>query len=629
MLRALPGGTITIAAGTYGENLILDRDLTLTGAGAGETIIDGGESGSVITINRGVTASIAQVTIQHGRTPGDGGGIADHGTLTLATSAVGGNFASGNGGGIASDSPGTLVITNSVIGHNYSGLGGGIYDVTLSSLRITASTMTGNDGYAGGGIYTAGNLVVTASTIDHNTSMTIGGGIDMVGGNGMAQVTNSTIAANSSPSAGGIAASNGGLTLNADTVSGNTASTGAGGGVAASATPSSPLVVGNTIIAGNSAGTGADCDGSLTSSGHNLVGVVTADCTGVGNSANGDKTGTSSSPLDPMLGPLQNNGGSTQTMALLTGSPAVGAGDASLCRAANDQDQRGAARHAGTRLTCDIGAFDTGQDVQLFWQDLVRVIPVAQPHYLTLSAVNAVDGTLATGYSGTVHFVLSGVPVDPLADFTFTADTGGSKTLGFVVPHDVGRLTVQATDTVVPSRSTLLSFQVGLPVSAGWNLIDIPLQTTGVTSMSTLVASLTGYTQLGSGAVAAAATYANGRFSVYVPGYSTDQPLSPNQGIFLASTRSGLWAPDGSSYASGVGLSLAPGWNLVAAPYPPGGLHASTIASEVRQCGVQEIAVYSGGGYQVWTPTSGTDFVVPSYGGVWIECTGPGSWTPS
>jgi hypothetical protein len=166
-------------------------------------------------------------------------------------------------------------------------------------------------------------------------------------------------------------------------------------------------------------------------------------------------------------------------------------------------------------------------------------------------------------------------------------------------------------------------------VAPGWNLLDVPLQNTSISSMSGLVASMTAAGQLGASAITAAATYANGRFAVYVPGYSADQPLSSTQGIFVNSARSGIWAPVGANYISGQALSLQPGWNLIASPYPPGGLHASVIASESTGCSVQEIAIYSGGSYQVWSPSSGTDFTVPNYGGAWIECASQGSLTPS
>jgi hypothetical protein len=112
----------------------------------------------------------------------------------------------------------------------------------------------------------------------------------------------------------------------------------------------------NTMISGDFFTDGAtlptpdDCYGALNSLGHNLI-QTTSNCA-IGGTTIGNLTG-----LDPLLGPLQNNGGPTQTRALLHGSPAIDAGDNNLCSAS---DQRGFVRpiNGGISLTCDIGAFE-------------------------------------------------------------------------------------------------------------------------------------------------------------------------------------------------------------------------------------------------------------------------------
>ena len=126
--------------------------------------------------------------------------------------------------------------------------------------------------------------------------------------------------------------------------------------VAAAASPAA--VVHNTIIAGNLAdGSGPDCIGALASSGYNLI-EDTSDCTITGDLA-GNIVGA-----DPRLGPLQNNGGATDTHALLAGSPAIDAGDPNGCTDATGAllttDQRGAPRSSGSDPRCDIGAFEFG-----------------------------------------------------------------------------------------------------------------------------------------------------------------------------------------------------------------------------------------------------------------------------
>jgi hypothetical protein len=96
-------------------------------------------------------------------------------------------------------------------------------------------------------------------------------------------------------------------------------------------------------------GTLPDLVGGFTSQGHNLVGVVNGS-TGVNNGVNGNVAGTTSNPVHPRLGALQDNGGPTWTMSLLTGSPAIDAGDDTLA----GTDQRSYPRMSGPHV--DIGA---------------------------------------------------------------------------------------------------------------------------------------------------------------------------------------------------------------------------------------------------------------------------------
>ena len=121
-----------------------------------------------------------------------------------------------------------------------------------------------------------------------------------------------------------------------------------------------PIHVKNTIIAYNLVLTipevGQDVSGVFVSGGHNLIGVVNGSS---GFGAPGDLLGTVGNPLDPMLAPLANNGGRTQTHALLPGSPAIDHGDNAGAPAT---DQRGVARPRdgdgnGSKVV-DIGAFE-------------------------------------------------------------------------------------------------------------------------------------------------------------------------------------------------------------------------------------------------------------------------------
>jgi len=117
------------------------------------------------------------------------------------------------------------------------------------------------------------------------------------------------------------------------------------------------VVLQNSIVANNSGGNCSIRSGTLTSHGHNLSSDATCDFGGTGDLNN----------IDPMLGPLQNNGGPTQTMALPSGSPAIDAGNPYGCRDGFGNllktDQRGAPRHDSEDTRgCDMGAYESQSD---------------------------------------------------------------------------------------------------------------------------------------------------------------------------------------------------------------------------------------------------------------------------
>lgn len=169
-----------------------------------------------------------------------------------------------------------------------------------------------------------------------------------------------------------------------------------------------------------------------------------------------------------------------------------------------------------------------------------------------------------------------------------------------------------------------------MTIAPGWNLIDLPVQSSTIHTLADLVTDLNAGNQLGSGAIKAAATYTNGRFTLFVPGFSTNSGLEPIQGIFVLSTRSGVWRPAGSLYTAAQPVPLQSGWNLVAAPYPLNGMSSDVVGSEVNAtgCTVNEIATYSGGIYHTWTPFA---IDISPTAGLWIEtsCPSAETWLPS
>jgi hypothetical protein len=240
----------------------------------------------------------------------------------------------------------------------FGGLGGGIFNDFDTTLTVTDCTLTRNSADIGGGIENDGTLTVTNCTLTGN-SASYGGGID---NSGSLTLTGCTLTSNSAYDGGGISNdANSTLTVTNCTLDGNTA-TNSGGGIFSVSDSNSHLTIANTIIAHNSAPHAPDVfDGveevggltGLTDRGHNLIGDPSGSD---GFSSNADDL----LGLDPLLGPLQDNGGPTQTMALLPGSPAIDHGDNARAVGPDGTplttDQRGFARVVDG--TVDIGAFE-------------------------------------------------------------------------------------------------------------------------------------------------------------------------------------------------------------------------------------------------------------------------------
>jgi CSLREA domain-containing protein len=372
----LPAGTYSLViAGRY-ENaaatgdLDITGDLTITGAGAALTFIDGGAIDRVFDVLPGAVAMLDGVTVRNGNTGAGnqtGGGISNAGTMVLSNSTVtasaaaygGGIF---NGGTMAVE--GSLVVGNAGNGgafYDTDGLGGGIFND--GTMTVDNSTVSGNTApgvywwaLAGGGIFNGGGtMTVTASTISGNT---VGSGV--VNFNANLIIQNSTVSGNTGSTGyggGGIFnASWGGhgtLSLISSTVAANLADApdgfgGRGNALAEYGSPPGSITVKNSILAG---GAGLTCyTAPLNSLGHNLASDNSCGLTGDGDLNN----------TDPMLGALADNGGQTLTHALLDDSPAIDAVPVLNCTDAAGValaiDQRGVGRPQGP--ACDMGAFE-------------------------------------------------------------------------------------------------------------------------------------------------------------------------------------------------------------------------------------------------------------------------------
>ena len=278
-------GAITLTSGV----LLVNKSVTINGAGADELAVDGNATSTVFQIGSGKIVTISGLTIRNGQ----------------------GNF----GGGILNGDSATLTIINSTLSGNTGGNGGGSFN--SGTLSVINSTVSGNMASEGAGIYNsgAGALTITNSTFSSNTAG--GGGVSL--NLGTLQIANSTLSDNSAAFAGGF--------FNLGT-----------------------LQIENTILKAGPSGVNIYSNGvgGVTSLGYNIS----------SDNGNGFLTGPGDQiNTDPLLGPLQNNGGSTFTHALLPGSPAIDMGDPNFTPPPFF-DQRGPGFNRVVNGRIDIGSFE-------------------------------------------------------------------------------------------------------------------------------------------------------------------------------------------------------------------------------------------------------------------------------
>jgi CSLREA domain-containing protein len=380
---SLNGTPIILSIPGTGENtnatgdLDITDNLTIDGNGATNTIVDGGGIDRVFHMPGGPTVAFNNLTIRNGNPGGGlaaGGGIAmgtAANTVTLNNSVVSGNTAP-NGGGIFK-SAGTLNANNSTITGNVatSGGGGGGLSNGGGAVTLTNSTISANLASTGGGIrQNNGTLNITGSTLSGNFASGLSGGGGLVAFGGTTSLTNSTVSGNqTNGDGGGIANYLAGSTINLSyvTITNNVADAdnaggGNGGGIRHSNSNTSFT---STIIAGNddiSTPSLDDCSftaSPVTTNGYNLRPTTT----GCSASLN-DATDITVTTLG--LGPLQNNGGYTQTHLPQDGSDAIDRVPSGTngCGSTVASDQRGATRptdgNADGTAACDVGAVELG-----------------------------------------------------------------------------------------------------------------------------------------------------------------------------------------------------------------------------------------------------------------------------
>jgi hypothetical protein len=519
-------GTSTLVNCTFSGDASGANGAGLYNSGGTVTLSYCAFSGETATANGGGvfnssgTATLYNCTVSGNSATGNGGGLYtnSYGTTTLSDCTVSGNSASANGGGLAG-SRSTTKLTDCTLSGNVANDGGGVYNlsgtftlcddhvssnVALSggglataggTTSLSGCTVSGNfaaaDGggafnaagtntffnctvstnYAtvGGGVstYPYGTTTLTDCTVSGNSASAHGGGVDTESSASL--LTNCTVAGNTAVNGGGLYTNTTGTSVLFNcTISGNSAHEN-GGGIDSS---EASVTLGNTIVAKNTAsGAGPDATGIVNSLGNNLVGATDGSTGWVGS----DLTGTSAQPLNPLLAPLWNYGGPTQTMALLPGSLAINSGNNSLIPTGIIKDQRGLPRVVGNVV--DIGAFESS----LFT--------------IAVTSGSGQSTVIATAFPAPlVATVTANNPIEPVAGgiVTFAAPlTGATATLSG------NPATIQANSTVsvgatangIVGGYAVVAGARGITNTASFNLVNqvMPvITTTPATTSATL-----------------------------------------------------------------------------------------------------------------------------------------------
>jgi hypothetical protein len=361
---------------------VISSEMTIEGNGSTIQRDDGMSTPEfrIFAVNEGGDLTLLETTVDRGVGFGGGGGggvFNLRGTVTITNSTISGNFTpvrTGRGGGVFNGS-GTVTITNSAISGNSANYDGGGVLNEAGTLTLTDSTISGNSAYnMGGGISNSvGTVIITGSTISGN--VVLGGVEGIANGGGVSSsfgtltLTNSTISDNSALSGGGLSNAGGTAILINSTITGNFALLG-GGLFNESFFPPPPnpyydydgepsigtVTLSRTLISGNTGSTEPEVEndrGTVIANDFNLFGYD-GDA-GVSGFSPGATDIVPDVGLSSILDTtLADNGGFTQTHALVSGSPAVDAAGPDC--PPPETDQRGVTRPQGIR--CDIGAFE-------------------------------------------------------------------------------------------------------------------------------------------------------------------------------------------------------------------------------------------------------------------------------
>jgi chitodextrinase len=485
------GGTVTLTSGCVYTLTAINN--TTDAGGVGLPVISGNVTvqGSAATITRSTASgtpvfrlldvassgslTLSSLTLSNGLANNGsqgGGGIFNHGALSISGSTFSGNSApssTGTSGGAINNS-GTLTLTTSTFTGNSAQEGGGVFNQKTAT--ITNDTFTGNQATIFGGgalLNAAGTMKVIGDTFTGNTGPG-GGAID---NDTTLNISDSTFVGNTAGTNGGGAVENfGPTTMTQSTLSGNSSPYGSDILNYTGYT----ISVSMSIVANGQGGTNCGGQAPVTDGGYNID---------TGSSCGFSSANHSMSNTQPKLDALASNGGSTQTMALPAGSPALDVIPPSTSGCSGTTDQRGISRPQGTG--CDVGAYElivttggtaptvptglnvtqvTANSVSLAWNASSNG-PTGYTVYRNGTAVGSTGGATATSFTD--------LTAAPSQTYSYTvAAFNGSGTLSAqsspvpaTTPAPSGIQAVQSGAVSTATQATSTTITLSAPVHAG------------------------------------------------------------------------------------------------------------------------------------------------------------------
>ncbi len=642
------GDTVLVADGTYVENINFNgRAITVRSeSGAASAIIDGAQSGSVVTFNSAEGS----------------GSVLDGFTITNGSGTYDGTEGN-DGGGIYCRASSPTIINCFVTGNTANaGSGGGIYCSSSSSPTITSCVISNNMATWGGGVMClSSSPTITDCTISDNTAMSFGGGIDCEW-SASPTIENCTIRDNTVTSSGG----GGGIdcstssspSINNCTIMGNTANH--GGGISCWY-DSSPHIT-NCIISSNTAnrGGGIYCSDAYFPGNGNSSSPVITNCKLSGNTAEYEGGGIGCYKSSPSISNCTISGNTAKwgggircgvssspkiTNCVLSGNVANSSGGGIGCSFSSSPTivnctiGGNTATYFGGGISCKESSSSTVINSILWWNSAD-----SSPNEIYLDGTGTINVSYSNiwgGWSGTGNININPLFFDsrpaseaptlagnyhlksssPCIDAGTATDAPTDDIDSDARPYDVPSIpnNPSAYDMGADEYTSLINYDISL--SSSWNLISLPLQPSNTAIESVLNAI--------SGKYESVWAFIGGTWKVYDPqnpGFSDLATMEAGWGYWIKMTEAATLNVSGS--ISSDSIDLVSGWNLVGY----NSTNSQAVADALTSIDGKYVSVWAfiDGGWKVYDPAnpgfSDLTTVEPTYG-YWINTSQECAWS--